>query len=91
MASKNAKAAAGDRGLANAASQKSTAFVNSQKNQTAQAAAEWRAIREFAAECRRLWPGATIILRANETNEFAQSARIPAGASGNPETEIVND
>jgi hypothetical protein len=60
-------------------------------SRTAAAAQEWRAIQKFTAECRRLWPGATIILRANDPDEFAQSAQIPAGTPGNPEKETNND
>jgi hypothetical protein len=40
-------------------------------------AQEWRAIQEFTNECRRLWPGAKITLRPNDSFEFVQPARIP--------------
>jgi hypothetical protein len=55
-------------------------FLDSRDRHTAQ---DWRDLQKFAAECRRLWPGAKIAIRPNEFYEFAQSARTPAGASGN--------
>jgi len=48
----------------------------------AQDAQEWRAIQQFAAECRRYWPGAAITIRPNAYYEFAQPVRTPVGASG---------
>jgi hypothetical protein len=40
------------------------------KEHAEQELAEWRVIQEFTAECRRLWPGATITLRPNDTDEI---------------------
>jgi hypothetical protein len=62
-----------------------------QNSVAVRAAQEWRAIQKFTAECRRLWPGAKITLRPNDPNEFAQSARIPAGASGITMKDDSND
>jgi hypothetical protein len=45
-----------------------------------QEVAEWRAIQEFTAERRRLWPGAKITLQPD--SKVGAAARTPAGMSG---------
>jgi hypothetical protein len=57
--------------------------MHQQRSRDLADAQEWRAIQNFAAECRRLWPGAKITLRPNDPNEFAQPCEYPAGVSGN--------
>lgn len=44
--------------------------ANTPRTLEQEAADEWREIQKFTDECRRLWPGAKITLRPNDTDEI---------------------